>query len=95
MPAAELVRFSNSGTEAVMAALRLARGYTGKDHYVTFEGSYHGLFDATMWTADPDSMKDQSPRSGAGPLWRGHSRSWCASCSGRCRTTTPTAWKRC
>ena len=60
MPAAELVRFSNSGTEAVMAALRLARGYTGKDNYVTFEGSYHGLFDATMWTADPEDMKDQS-----------------------------------
>ncbi len=60
MPAAELVRFSNSGTEAVMAALRLARGFTGRDNYVTFEGSYHGLFDATMWTADPDSMTDQS-----------------------------------
>ena len=60
MPAAELVRFSNSGTEAVMAALRLARGYTGKDNYVTFEGSYHGLFDATMWTADPDDMDDQT-----------------------------------
>jgi glutamate-1-semialdehyde 2,1-aminomutase len=60
MPAADLVRFSNSGTEAVMAALRLARGFTGKDHYVTFEGSYHGLFDATMWTADPASMLDQS-----------------------------------
>ncbi len=50
--AAELVRFSNSGTEAVMAALRLARGATGKDSYVTFEGSYHGLFDSTMWTLD-------------------------------------------
>lgn len=60
MPAAELVRFSNSGTEAVMAALRLARGYTGKDNYVTFEGSYHGLFDASMWTADPDDMEDQT-----------------------------------
>jgi glutamate-1-semialdehyde 2,1-aminomutase len=46
---AELVRFSNSGTEAVMAALRLARGYTGKDDYVLLEGSYHGLFDAAMW----------------------------------------------
>src|SRR6202034_143976 len=34
VPAAELVRFSNSGTEAVMAALRLARAYTGKDDYV-------------------------------------------------------------
>jgi glutamate-1-semialdehyde 2,1-aminomutase len=58
VPAAELVRFSNSGTEAVMAALRLARGATGRDHYVTFEGSYHGLFDATMWTADMANMTD-------------------------------------
>ena len=49
VPAAELVRFSNSGTEAVMAALRLARAYTQRDHYVILEGSYHGLFDAAMW----------------------------------------------
>ncbi|HTL92817.1 MAG TPA: aminotransferase class III-fold pyridoxal phosphate-dependent enzyme, partial [Steroidobacteraceae bacterium] len=49
VPAAELVRFSNSGTEAVMAALRLARAYTGRDDYVILEGSYHGLFDAAMW----------------------------------------------
>src|ERR1700689_1283063 len=44
VPAAELVRFSNSGTEAVMAALRLARAYTGKDDYIILEGGYHGLF---------------------------------------------------
>ncbi len=49
VPAAELVRFSNSGTEAVMAGLRLARAYTGKDDYIILEGSYHGLFDAAMW----------------------------------------------
>ncbi len=49
VPAAELVRFSNSGTEAVMAALRLARAYTGRDDYVLLEGAYHGLFDAVMW----------------------------------------------
>ncbi len=49
VPAAELVRFSNSGTEAVMGALRLARAVTGKDDYVLLEGSYHGLFDAAMW----------------------------------------------
>ena len=49
VPAAELVRFSNSGTEAVMAALRLARAYTKRDDYVILEGSYHGLFDAAMW----------------------------------------------
>lgn len=49
VPAAELVRFSNSGTEAVMAALRLARAWTGKDSYVMVEGGYHGLFDAVLW----------------------------------------------
>lgn len=54
VPAAELVRFSNSGTEAVMAALRLARAYTGKDDYVMLEGSYHGLFDAAMWYTPMD-----------------------------------------
>ena len=46
---AELVRFSNSGTEAVMAGLRLARAYTGRDNYIILEGGYHGLFDAAMW----------------------------------------------
>src|SRR6202047_813661 len=54
VPAAELIRFSNSGTEAVMAALRLARAYTGKDDYVILEGSYHGLFDAAMWYTPMD-----------------------------------------
>jgi glutamate-1-semialdehyde 2,1-aminomutase len=58
--AAELVRFSNSGTEAVMAALRLARGVTGRDGYVILEGSYHGLFDAVMWQADVEGLADPS-----------------------------------
>jgi glutamate-1-semialdehyde 2,1-aminomutase len=54
VPAAELVRFSNSGTEAVMAGLRLARAFTGRDDYVILEGSYHGLFDAAMWFTPMD-----------------------------------------
>ncbi|HEY2398894.1 MAG TPA: aminotransferase class III-fold pyridoxal phosphate-dependent enzyme, partial [Steroidobacteraceae bacterium] len=54
VPAAELVRFSNSGTEAVMAALRVARAYTKKDDYIILEGSYHGLFDAAMWYTPMD-----------------------------------------
>jgi glutamate-1-semialdehyde 2,1-aminomutase len=54
VPAAELVRFSNSGTEAVMAGLRLARAYSGKDDYVILEGGYHGLFDAAMWFTPMD-----------------------------------------
>jgi glutamate-1-semialdehyde 2,1-aminomutase len=54
VPAAELVRFSNSGTEAVMAGLRLARAYTRRDDYVILEGGYHGLFDAAMWFTPMD-----------------------------------------
>ena len=61
VPAAELVRFSNSGTEAVMAALRVARAYTGKDSYVVIEGGYHGVFDAALWTT---AIEDWHPGHG-------------------------------
>ncbi len=61
VPAAELVRFSNSGTEAVMAALRLARAYTGKDSYVMVEGGYHGIWDAVAWYTP---MKNWDPSQG-------------------------------
>ena len=57
VPAAELLRFSNSGTEAVMAALRIARGYTGKDCHVVMEGGYHGLFTELMWEADVEDWR--------------------------------------
>jgi glutamate-1-semialdehyde 2,1-aminomutase len=57
VPAAELVRYSNSGTEAVMAALRLARAYTGKDGYILVEGGYHGMFDAVQWSSAVEKMK--------------------------------------
>jgi glutamate-1-semialdehyde 2,1-aminomutase len=62
VPAAELVRFSNSGTEAVMAALRLARAHTGRDSYLLVEGAYHGLFDAAMWMADLEQWDAASSR---------------------------------
>lgn len=58
---AELVRFSNSGTEAVMAALRIARAYSGRDSYVVVEGGYHGLFDAALWYTE---VEDWSPSDG-------------------------------
>jgi glutamate-1-semialdehyde 2,1-aminomutase len=45
-PCAERVRFANTGTEACLAALRLVRGYTGRDKIVKFEGHYHGWSDA-------------------------------------------------
>ncbi|GEA80294.1 glutamate-1-semialdehyde 2,1-aminomutase [Cellulomonas uda] len=48
VPAAELVRLVSTGTEATMTALRLARGYTGRDLVVKFAGCYHGHVDALL-----------------------------------------------
>ncbi|MDH5529269.1 MAG: aminotransferase class III-fold pyridoxal phosphate-dependent enzyme [Paracoccaceae bacterium] len=62
VPGVDLVRFSNSGTEAVMAALRLARAHTGRDSYLLVEGGYHGLFDAAMWMANVEDWDQKSNR---------------------------------
>lgn len=48
VPCAEMVRFTNSGTEATMSAIRLARGVTGKNKIIKFEGAYHGAHDAVL-----------------------------------------------
>ncbi|KZX10377.1 glutamate-1-semialdehyde 2,1-aminomutase [Methanobrevibacter filiformis] len=48
VPCAEMVRFVNSGTEATMGAIRLARGFTGKNKIVKFEGAYHGAHDYVL-----------------------------------------------
>jgi glutamate-1-semialdehyde 2,1-aminomutase len=48
MPSVEMVRFVNSGTEATMSALRLARAYTRRDRIVKFEGNYHGHADMLL-----------------------------------------------
>lgn len=45
IPSAEMVRFTNSGTEATMSAIRVARGFTKRDKIVKFEGAYHGAHD--------------------------------------------------
>ena len=54
---AERVRFANSGSEAVMMALRIARGFSGRDLVVKFEGCYHGTYDDVMWSVS--TPKDQ------------------------------------
>jgi len=61
VPAAELARFSNSGTEAVMAALRIARAHTGKDGHVIVEGGYHGVFTEVLWYTE---VEDWDPKNG-------------------------------
>ncbi|KKE80512.1 glutamate-1-semialdehyde 2,1-aminomutase [Oceanobacillus caeni] len=48
VPSIEMVRMVNSGTEATMSAIRLARGYTGRDLIMKFEGSYHGHGDSLL-----------------------------------------------
>lgn len=48
LPAVEMVRFVNSGTEACMSALRLARAYTGRDKVIKFSGCYHGHADLLL-----------------------------------------------
>ncbi len=58
VPAVDLVRFTNSGTEAVMAALRVARAFSGKDGHIMVEGGFHGLFDAVLWEVKPDEDPD-------------------------------------
>ncbi len=51
LPSAEKVRFVNSGTEAVMSAIRLARGVTGRKYIVKFDGCYHGHYDSVLVSA--------------------------------------------
>lgn len=53
VPTAEMVRFCNSGTEATMTTLRIARGYTGKDKIIKFEGHYHGHHDYACISVTP------------------------------------------
>jgi glutamate-1-semialdehyde 2,1-aminomutase len=56
MPAIERVRFVSSGTEATMSALRLARGFTGRETIVKFEGCYHGHSDSLLIKAGSGAL---------------------------------------
>jgi glutamate-1-semialdehyde 2,1-aminomutase len=58
VPSVEMIRFVNSGTEATVSAVRLARGYTGRDKVVVMQGGYHGAQESTLVEGGPD---DPSP----------------------------------
>lgn len=64
VPGVEMVRMVNSGTEAVMSALRLARGVTGRDKILKFEGCYHGHVDSLLVKAGSGVMTAGVPSSG-------------------------------
>lgn len=61
IPAAQMIRLVNSGTEAVMSAVRLARGFTGRDRIVKFKGCYHGHVDALLAAAGSGPMTLGTP----------------------------------
>lgn len=67
VPAAEQVRLVSSGTEAVMSAIRTARGYTGRDKIIKFEGNYHGHSDGLLVKAGSGLLTDLSPASAGVP----------------------------
>ena len=59
-PNIEKLRFANSGTEAVIGAVRTARGFTGRNKIVVVEGGFHGLYDEMMWKSDVDNWDSKS-----------------------------------
>jgi glutamate-1-semialdehyde 2,1-aminomutase len=63
VPSIELVRFVSSGTEATMSAIRLARGFTGRDTIVKFEGCYHGHSDSLLIKAGSGTLTFGVPTS--------------------------------
>ena len=66
-PSMEMLRLVNSGTEAVMSAVRVARGYTGRDKIVKFEGCYHGHSDALLVKGGSGLLTNSIPDSAGVP----------------------------
>jgi glutamate-1-semialdehyde 2,1-aminomutase len=67
VPSVEMVRLVSSGTEATMSAIRLARGFTGRDGIVKFEGCYHGHADSLLVKAGSGALTFGNPSSAGVP----------------------------
>jgi glutamate-1-semialdehyde 2,1-aminomutase len=64
VPSMERVRFTTTGSEAMMSAIRVARAFTGRDLVVRFAGNYHGHFDAALFSAGASAQTTQAGPSG-------------------------------
>ena len=71
VPCAERIKFANSGTEAVQAAMRIARAHTGRPYILTFEEHYHGWVD-TIFGLEPAQGQEGKPFAVAGNVFDGH-----------------------
>jgi glutamate-1-semialdehyde 2,1-aminomutase len=93
LPHVDKVRFANTGTEAAMAAFRLARGHTGRRKIIKFEGHYHGWWDSVLINTNPypppcwatRTTRSAFPTRRVSPRRRGRTPSSCAG-------TTLTRW---
>ena len=75
VPSAEVVRFANTGSEATMLALRLARAHTRRTKFLKFEGHYHGWYDPYLLNSHSHPPEERVRRqSGPHPRFGGHSR---------------------
>ncbi len=67
IPSIEKIRMTNSGTEATMSAIRLARGFTGRKYIIKFTGCYHGHVDSLLVAAGSGALTHGEPDSAGGP----------------------------
>ena len=71
VPGMEMLRFTNTGTEATMHALRVARGYTGKEKFIKFEGQYHGAHDYVLFSTASSPIAGMGSRRSPVPVQAG------------------------
>ncbi|MCK5094425.1 MAG: aminotransferase class III-fold pyridoxal phosphate-dependent enzyme, partial [Spirochaetes bacterium] len=74
IPSYEVVNFNNTGSEAVQAAIRLARAYTERMKFIKFEGHYHGWMDSVFFSFHPDENEDFGTRENPRPVIHNYSR---------------------
>lgn len=71
IPGMEMLRFTNTGTEATMHALRVARGYTGREKFIKFEGAYHGMYDYALFSNASSPIAAMGARNSPVPVQNG------------------------